>query len=61
MSFYNQNIANISNLDELSDGEMVYIKPLHDDPDFKILVRIQRITTQNEPERLKNSELAGFQ
>ena len=60
MSFYNQNIANISNLDELSDGEMVYIKPLHDDPDFKILVRIQRITTQNEPERLKKLGISRF-
>ena len=60
MSFYNQNIANISNLDELSDGEMVYIKPLHDDPDFKILVRIQRITTQNEPERLKRLGISRF-
>ena len=60
MSFYNQNIANISNLDELSDGEMVYIKPLHDDPDFKILVRIQRITAQNEPERLKKLGISRF-
>ena len=53
MSFNKKNFANISNLDELSDGEMVYIKPFHDNPDFKFLVKIQRITAQNEPERLK--------
>jgi len=60
MSFHNQNFANISNLDELSDGEMVYIKPLHDDPDFKILVKVQRITAQNEPETLKKLGISRF-